>query len=78
MASHTTSMTAEVKSLFKDLLEGLKTSTGLLQVANPTTSESEANSGKEGAKSTCRGYTPRYDLAGNMTWLDLAAHQRPG
>ena len=52
MASLRTSMTAEVKSMLKELLEGLKTSTDLLLVVNPTTSESEANSGKEAAKGT--------------------------
>jgi hypothetical protein len=43
-------MTAEVKSMFKELLEGLKSPTGPMQVVNPTASESEANSGKEAAK----------------------------
>ena len=51
IASLMTSITTEVKSLFKELLEGLKLSTDPLQVGNPTKSESDANSGKEGASS---------------------------
>ena len=52
MASLKTSIMAKVKSMFKELLEGLKTSTGPLQVVNPTASEWEANSGKEATKHT--------------------------
>ena len=46
------SMTTEVKSLFKEFLHGLKLSTDPLQMDKPTSSKSDANSGKEGANST--------------------------
>ena len=52
MASLKTSMTIEVKSMLKELLEGLKATPNTLLVINPTISESEANSGKEAAKGT--------------------------
>ena len=52
MASLKTSMMDEVKSMFKELLEVLKSSTSPMQVVNPTALESEANSGKEVAKGT--------------------------
>jgi hypothetical protein len=52
MASLKTSMTAEVKSMLKELLEGLKSTPDPLLVVNPTASVSEANSGKEAAKGT--------------------------
>jgi hypothetical protein len=51
IASLKSSMTTEVKSLFKEFLDGLKLSTDPLQVANPTITEADANSGKEGASS---------------------------
>jgi hypothetical protein len=47
MASLKTSMMAEVKSMLKELLEGLKSTPDPLLVVNPTASASEANSGKE-------------------------------
>ena len=43
------SMTTEVKSMFKEFLDTLKLSTDAVQVANPTNSTSDVNSGKEGA-----------------------------
>ena len=52
MASLKTSMMTEVKSVFKELLEGLKATPDSLLVVNPTASELEANSGKEAAKGT--------------------------
>ena len=52
MASLKTSMTAEVKSMLKELLEGLKSTPDPLLVVNPTASASEDNSGKEAAKDT--------------------------
>ena len=52
MASLKTSMTTEVKSMLKELLEGMKSTPDPLLVVNPTTSESEANSAKEAAKGT--------------------------
>ena len=52
MASLKTSMTAEVKSMIKELLEGMKSTPDPLLVVNPTTSESEAKSAKEAAKGT--------------------------
>jgi len=52
MASLKTSMTAEVKSMLKELLEGLKSTPDPLLVVNPPASASEANSGKEVAKDT--------------------------
>ena len=52
MASLKTSMTAEVKSMLKELFEGMKSTPDPLLVVKPTTSESEANSAKEAAKST--------------------------
>ena len=52
MASLKTSMTTEVKSMLKELLEGIKASPDPLLVVNPTASESEANSGKKAAKGT--------------------------
>ena len=52
MASLKTSMTAEVKSMIKELLEGMKSSPDPLLVVNPTASESEANSAKEVTKGT--------------------------
>ena len=39
MASLKTSMTAEVKSMFEELLEGMKSPPDPLLVGNPTTSE---------------------------------------
>jgi hypothetical protein len=69
MASLQTSMMTEVKSMLKELLEGLKTSTSLLQVANPTASESEANSGKEAAKGT-QTSTP-HDKNGTGTFASV-------
>jgi hypothetical protein len=50
MASLKTSTTAEVKSMLKELLEGLKSTPDPLLVVNPTAPASEANSGKETAK----------------------------
>ena len=52
MASLKTSMTVEVKSMPKELLEGRKSTPDPLLVVNPMTSESEANSTKEAAKGT--------------------------
>ena len=52
MASLKTSMTTKVKSMLKELLEGLKTPPNPLLVVNSIASESEANSGKEAAKGT--------------------------
>ena len=52
MASLKTSMTTKVKSMLKELLEGLKASPDPLLVVNPTASESEANFCKEAAKGT--------------------------
>ena len=52
MASLNTSMTTKVKSMLKELLEGMKSTPDPLLVVNPTTLESEANSIKEAAKGT--------------------------
>ena len=52
MASLKKSMTTEVKSMIKELLEGMKSTPDPLLVVNPTTLESEANSAKEAAKGT--------------------------
>ena len=52
MASLRTSVMAEVKSMLKELLEGLKSTPDPLLVVNPTASASEANSGKEAAMGT--------------------------
>ena len=52
MASLKTSMMTEVKSMFKELLEGMKSTPDPVLVVNPKASESEANSAKEGAKGT--------------------------
>ena len=52
MASLKTSMTTKVKSMLKELLEGLKATLDPLLVVNPTASEWEANSGKEATKHT--------------------------
>ena len=52
MASLKTSMTVKVKSILKELLEGLKSSPDPLCVVNPAASESGANFGKEAAKGT--------------------------
>ena len=52
MASLKRSMMTEVKSMLKELLEGLKSTLDPLLVVNPTGSESEANSGKEVPKGT--------------------------
>ena len=57
MASLKTSMTTEVKSMLKELLEGLKSTPNPLLVVNPTASESEANSCKEATKGT-QTYSP--------------------
>ena len=46
MASLKKSLTTEVKSMLKELLEGMKSTPGLVLVVNPTSSESEANSAK--------------------------------
>ena len=43
------SMTTEVKSMFKDFLDTLKLSTDAVLVTNPTNTTSDVNSGKEGA-----------------------------
>ena len=51
MASLKTSMTDEVKSLFKEFLDGIKPTTDPEKVVDPTSSESDVNSGKEGASS---------------------------
>ena len=53
MASLKTSMTAEVKSMLKEFLEGMKSTPDPLLVVKPMASESEANSAKEAAKDTC-------------------------
>ena len=45
-------MTVKVKSILKELLEGLKSSPDPLCVVNPAASESGANFGKEAAKGT--------------------------
>ena len=45
------SMTTEVKYMFKEFLDTLKLSTDAVPVANPTNSTSDVNSGKEGALS---------------------------
>ena len=52
MASLKTSMMTEVKSMFKELLEGMKSTPDPLLVVNPTALESEANFGKETTKDT--------------------------
>ena len=52
MASLKTSMMTKVKSMLKELLEGLKATPDPLLVVNPTASESEANSSKEATKVT--------------------------
>ena len=49
MSSLKSSMTTEVKSMFKEFLDTLKLSIDAVQVVNPTTSASDVNSGKEGA-----------------------------
>ena len=46
-----TSMTAEVKSMFNDFLEGLKLSTAPMKVGDPTNKVADANSDKGGASS---------------------------
>ena len=52
MASLMTSMTAKVKPILKELLEGMKSTPDPLLVVKPTASESEVNSAKEAAKDT--------------------------
>ena len=52
MASLDTSMSGEVKSMYKELLEGMKSTPDPLLVVNPAASELEANYTKEAAKST--------------------------
>ena len=49
MSSLKSSMTTEVKSMFKEFLDTLKLFIDAVQVANPTNSTSDVNSGKEGA-----------------------------
>ena len=46
-----TSMTTEVKGMFKEFLDGLKLSTAPLEVAAPTNKVADANSDKEEASS---------------------------
>ena len=46
-----TSMTAEVKGMLKNFLDGLKLSTALLEVADPTNKVTDANSDKGEASS---------------------------
>ena len=45
-------MMTKVKSMLKELLEGMKSTPDPLLVVYPITSESEANSAKEAAKGT--------------------------
>ena len=52
VASLKTSMMTEVKSMLKELLEGIKASPDPLLVVNPTASGSGTNSGKEATKRT--------------------------
>ena len=69
MVSLKTSMMAEVKSMFKELLEGMKSTPDPLLVVNPMTSESEANSGMETGKDT-HGPSP-HDKNGTGTFASV-------
>ena len=69
MTSLKMSMTTEVKSMLKELLEGMKSTPDPLLVVNPTASESEANSGKETAKDT-HGPSP-HDKNGTGTFASV-------
>ena len=50
MAALKTSLTSEVKTMLKELIDGLKSSPEPVLVVKPTISDSEANSSKEAAK----------------------------
>ena len=50
MAAPKTSLTNEVKTMLKELIEGFKSSAELAIVVKPTVTDSEANSSKEAAK----------------------------
>ena len=51
MATFKTSMTTEVRSMFKEFLDGLKLSTEPLEVFNAANTDSDAHFSKEGASS---------------------------